>query len=80
MILYTRILSPSENLKVTVTFIIKSYASNLVECESEEHLWAGPSVLFDMIQAVKAAEEYVSTFIPYLDKRKKPFLLYCATR
>jgi hypothetical protein len=63
LILYTRTLSPSENLKVIVTFIVKSYAPIWFTVRVKNNFLLGPSVLFDMIQAVKAAEKYVSTFI-----------------
>jgi hypothetical protein len=74
LIIYTRTLSPSENLKVIVTFIVKSYAPIWFTVRVQNNFLLGPTVLFEMIQAVKAAEKYVSTFItPELTLMDKVF-------
>jgi len=72
LILYTRTVSPSETLKVIVTFIVKSYAPTWFAVRMKNNFLLGPSVLFDMIQGVKAVEENVLTFITPRKEGEEP--------
>jgi hypothetical protein len=63
LILYTRTVSPSETLKVIVTFIVKCYAPTWFAVREQNNFLLGPSVLFDIIQKVKVVEEDIFPFL-----------------